>query len=134
VRRIRPHLSPLAIHYVVANVGETRALIKQHEITLFVDPSGELREATQTPVPMECRELAPGESVVFGSRGLADTPNAEFDYAWSQATDNGTLMIRGLIEYEDERGILRRTGFFRTYDARVGLNRASDDPEEEYED
>ena len=116
----------------MVNIGETLAILIRHDLMLYVQPTGDVSNATQHPVQLECRELKPGESAAF----LVDIiigSESEYDFAWNFAVA-GTLRIRGRIEYKDTRGITRRTGFLRTYDVELGRFRASGDTEEEYED
>jgi hypothetical protein len=113
----------LRIHYTVVNIGEMRAFLKLHEITLCLQPAN-----IQQGAFVECPELAEGESVIFWVPVKFD-----YDVGWNLAVD-GEIKIRGRIEHEDATGITRRTGFFRTYDHELGHFVKSDDTEEEYED
>jgi hypothetical protein len=46
----------------------------------------------------------------------------------------GSIKIRGLIEYADDAGLKRQTGFVRTFEPKSGHFRKSDNPEDEFED
>jgi hypothetical protein len=115
----------IRIRYTVVNIGETLAILKRHEVMLYI------RDADiQQGSLAECRELAGGESFICSVPVTFDR-----DLRWDFAV-SGEIKVRGRIEYEDIRGITRRIGFFRTYDHRRGYFRKRDDTEdeEEYED
>jgi hypothetical protein len=125
---------PIRIHYTVVNIGETRAILKRHEITLSVQPGpvqpgDNVDNPIQKELSLECPQLKGGESRPF-SKNIDD----QFNVAWGIFDDGSILKIQGIIEYEDGAGTTRRTGFLRTYDVKLGHFRASGDIEEEYED
>lgn len=132
VRRMRPHATdctPVAVQYVMVNVGETTAIIKRHEITLCTQPDDSGAKQTPQSITLDCLQLKGGESRLFFKNIDIDT---QYDFGWSMA--NSILKIRGIVEYEDGAGTTRRTGFLRTYDDKLGCFRKSGDTEEEYED
>jgi len=124
---------PIQCNYLVVNVGETLATLKNHEITLSVQSTNNTTKPIEHYLSLECRELRPGESAEF-STGRIFSAEFEFDCGWAISSGGSALKIRGMLEYEDSLGIMRRTGFLRTYDATLGRFRPSDDIEEEYAD
>lgn len=134
VRLIRPHLAdgkPISVRYTIVNIGGTRAILKRHDVKLYAQPANNGIKAIQQSFPLACHELKPGESEEF----FLTSKNIEFEYEfhWDFAA-GGVLKIGGVVEYEDGVGIMRRTGFLRTYDVALGCFRKSEDTEEEYED
>jgi hypothetical protein len=130
VRRIKPSPAgaPVRVQYVVVNAGETTAIIKRHDIRLCMPDESGAKEILQN-FSLERPQLKGGESRPF----LANI-DAQYQYNFGSGLANGILKIRGIVEYEDEAGTTRRTGFLRTYDDKLGRFRKSDDPEEEYVD
>jgi hypothetical protein len=129
VRVMKPPLTDdkvFTIHYTVFNIGERLAIPKHHEIMWYVQPATETSVITESH-SFPCPELKPGQSemkkihITDFSRSYDLFAGAEFK-------------IRGIIKYEDNDGIMRRTGFLRTYNAVLRCFRASEDKGEEYED
>lgn len=136
VRRIKAHLQdddPLRISYVVVNVGETRAAMERHEVWLHVVPSGTDERPLQEKILVETLQLERGEFHPFITTEKTDI---KYNTLWGIHPEGrgGTFQVRGIIEYNDDNGVMRRTAFLRTYDPKLGRFRPSDDPEEEYED
>ena len=115
------------IHYTIVNIGERLAIPKHHEIMWYVQPASDETSVITERRLLPCLELKPGQSVsekihiTDFSRSFDLFAGAEFK-------------IRGIIRYEDDVGIMRRTGFLRTYNAVLRCFRASEDKGEEYED
>ncbi len=131
VRLTRPLFTDGAIKiaYTLINVGDKPAILKRHEITLYMQPNAtdaEIKVIAEN-LSLPCPHLQGGES-----RDMSTTIGAQNDLGWSIANNNSVL--RGILEYEDEFGIMRRTGFSRTWDVKLRRFRKGDDIEEEYED
>jgi hypothetical protein len=132
--RVRVMIPPITdldkiftIRYTVVNIGERLAIPKHHEIMWYVEPrSGDISVITESR-SLPCPELKPGQSAT------ENIPITDFDRSFDLIT-GGNFKIRGIIKYEDDAGIVRRTGFLRTYNTVGRCFRASDDKGEEYED
>ena len=119
-------------HYTIVNVGETAATMTVHEITISAESVNDATKAIQQRISCYCLRLVGGESKVILT-GMTFDLEQEYDFAF-QVRSGGFLRMRGRLEYTDDVGIKRRTGFLRTYDAKLGRFCKGDDPEEEYED
>jgi hypothetical protein len=121
---------PIAISYVVANVGVGEARIMHHELALEVRRDGQILHRTEASSAFE-KPITGGAVVLDGLAG--DFP---YEEAW-RLRDSETVLLtfRGLIEYQDENGVSRFTEFRRDYDWRTDrFTRSDDDPDYEYED
>jgi hypothetical protein len=124
------------IEYSVVNVGETPATITIHHIRLIADPMDINTKTLEQTISGDCLRLSGGEAKVviwtynfdFGSGH-----GAEYDTTF-HVTSGGVLKIKGRLEYIDEVGVKRRTGFLRTYNQSLKYFTVSDDINEEFED
>jgi hypothetical protein len=113
-------------------VGETPATIILHELTINAAASSDALQSIQQKTNGDCVRLTGGESKVILLTFTFDF-GTEYEFPFNFYS-GGVLRIRGLIEYVDDAGIKRRTGFLRTYDQKLGRFDTGDDREEEYED
>ncbi len=119
----------------IANSGGIDAVVVEAHCEVFV---------TNVQLPMERPyegkngnsairpTIPPGGSVPFPFQ--SDTIISEHQ---SQAVRNGIgyrLYLLGWVEYEDIKGVRRRTAFCRKYDAATGRFAAVDDPDYEHEE
>jgi hypothetical protein len=84
------------IQYLVVNVGVSSAKVKGHTITILH------KKSDRKPHEVECFDLAGGEQKTVDFN-LAKSFDDTFDLI--------TTRLRGVIEYEDGIGTMRRTGF-----------------------
>jgi hypothetical protein len=115
------------IQYTIVNIGERLAIPKHHEIMWYVQPASDETSVITEGRSLPCPELKPGQSV---SHNIHIT---DFSRSFDLFA-GGEFKIRGAIKYEDDAGIVRRTGFLRTYNVALKCFRASEDSGEEYED
>lgn len=133
VRRFRAHLNegqPVKISYLVTNVGDSPAHVKGIDTKIGVcTVNGE--ELYDTPEIGEERRIKPGESRLYVTVAL----KLLYDDAWGVTEYvQAWVAVRGTIEYTDDNGVERSTGFWRRREAISGEFRAKDDPDYEYED
>jgi hypothetical protein len=115
------------IHYTVVNIGERLAIPKHHKITWYVQPKIDEPSVITESRSLPYHKLKPGQSA---SEKIHIT---DFSRSFDLFA-GGEFKIQGIITYEDEDGIMRRTGFLRTYNAELRCFGASEDKGEEYED
>jgi hypothetical protein len=118
-------LEGVKIGYVVANIGQTKAIITRHNLSMVYKHSKEVGVQKIYPVANPgyiCLESGASQNIV------ADI--GTYDLAWGLF--NGAF-IKGVIEYEDGIGIKRHTAFAARYCTGDGFIRTKDS-EEEYED
>jgi hypothetical protein len=113
------HSSGIKIRYTVVNVGETAATITLHEITIM---TGSIQQLTSCG----CVQLKGGE------QKITDIHFHDFDTNFNVHTQG--ICVKGIIEYIDDIGIKRRTGFLRFNDLDGKGFRPSEDRAAEYED
>jgi hypothetical protein len=132
LRRPRLHLDllPVRVDFIVANVGETPAHMKRAEITICLRDSGGNEHIPSITSPT-LRTIAAGESILDAVQSSEITYEEEFEL-WA----GGRVEIRGVIDYTDDGGIERQTGFWRVYDPETKRFRRQEhsDPDYEYED
>lgn len=130
VRVMKPPLTDgkiFTIHYTIVNIGERLAIPKRHEIMWYVQPASEETSVIPESRSLPCLELKAGQSI---SQNIHIT---DFSRSFDLSA-GGEFKIRGTIKYEDDDGVVRRTGFLRTYNAVLNCFHASEDNGEEYED
>ncbi len=133
VRRFRAHLDhgwPVRVTYVVVNVGESDAHIKRIETTIgLLTTHGESLQVDTTPE--ETRTIVAGENCLY----ITAAKDLKYDVGWGINEMPGTeIAIRGTIDYLDDNGTERCTGFWRTRDNGARRFQPKDDPDYEYED
>jgi hypothetical protein len=126
VRRFRANVSPIAISYVVVNIGGSAAHIKKSEITVMVpvQVGHDWKECVPELLPMEARTLASGESYLFIAR-----PAKLIEHRCRR-----DIEIRGIIDYTDDAKVTRQTAFWRIHDPKSQSFSAKGGPDYEYED
>lgn len=133
VRRPRAHLAdgyPVKVSFLVANTGATDARITWIEATIGVR-TGDGRTLIPKTETLELRTIKPGEHCLYVTSAI----DLDYEQAWAIAAA-GRIEFRGAIDYTDENGVERQTGFWRVYDPKTGQFRrpADPDPDYEYED
>ena len=131
---------PTKVKYVVANVGGTKATIVGSNATAehFEGPLPAIPPYTETRNDLGTFTLMAGE---YKERALEKDSAEGLLMRVNDIIrkDYGVKPTRhfhffGFIEYRDELGILRRTGFCRRYDSESQRWLVVDDPEYEYSD
>jgi hypothetical protein len=116
---------------LAANIGDTDAIIIQLGLSVYFQ--GAVADAP--PVDVQTIRIRPGMQGQLDAEGIVNLTQEE---GWNFAQHRVWLRILGIINYRDERGIIRSTAFSRFYDH--GMRRfvpvPNDDPESdrEYED
>jgi hypothetical protein len=126
---------PASVSFSIVNVGQTVATISNVEASVFTK-DGNHRIPPHLPFTtceVKKRRLQGGESQTLSksSEWVSETANE-----WDFVAKRRILCIAGRIEYSDERGIMRQTGFIR---AGVKIPEgfvfeSVDDPDYEYTD
>jgi hypothetical protein len=136
VRRFRlyplVHGQPITLQYELVNVGATKARILRSEINVT------LTLPTQQPI-LAAREIGMAREIAGGEALLVNpTMNLDYDDSWRKYLLGGGnwLSISGFIQYFDDNGTPRRTGFARVYDSTNNsfARFEATDPDYEYED
>jgi hypothetical protein len=120
-------IDSIKIQYTIINVGETPAKMTLHKTTTIAQAAdgGVIPSSIHDE---ECVRLTGGEAKILQTRVIPD-----FDTSFDLAS-GGAVIFRGIIEYVDDVGVKRRTGFLRTYKLAIGRFVADTDLNEEYED
>ncbi len=133
IRHIVPRFrdgEPIKVHCVVTNIGETHARVSLSGATVGIFPHG--KPGLQSRVMFLASDLYGGQSELFITQEDTDFV---YDEAWNlDQPHGGATFIRGEIEYQDDNGTKRRTGFSRRYNYSTGRFDTVENPEDEYED
>jgi hypothetical protein len=134
IRSIKPLLTDgvgLGIHFIVTIAGETPAHIKHIDTTLWIKDSAGNEFLPETNAA-ELRSLAGGENAlcIIRANDFRNRPDLGI---YGGPAPSGEFEFRGWVEYSDDNGIDRRTGFWRIYSAETRRFRAKNDPDYEYE-
>lgn len=126
------------IFITFANVGDSEAIIKAIGADLAiwrVDAEGGSWESPgleATPVDLDpVISLKSGQRHTVRVTGRGTWGDTQ---TFAERSDQILTITQGAIEYRDGNGISRETGFSRTFDRRSRTFRASENPEEEYQD
>lgn len=133
IRRPHAHLNggrPIKVTFLVANIGGTDARITRIETSIGIR-TGDGRFFEPRTDDLELRTIRPGEECLYITSSL----DLDFEQEWELA-ENGALEFRGAIEYVDENGVERQTGFWRVCNPKTGefFRQTEPDPDYEYED
>ncbi len=140
VRKIRMYPlqdnQPIKLNYEIVNVGGTRARIVRNEITIRIeDPKPNLDSISDAKEVAIGREISGGEALL-----VAAEFETRYDHIWCLSGPRKVaperMSVFGMIQYLDDNGIQRRTGFAQKFVGTNGRFRRLDpvDADYEYED
>ena len=134
----------LIVEYEIVNLGNTNATINKISHKLWIPGTEENLPPKPPYAPTEAVDLnvAPGYSG-YDLKVSGDAANEFFfSQGFAEASQNASndhlihtqYFLLGFIEYTDEPGRIRRTGFLRQLDLKTGRFTAMTHPDYEYQD
>jgi hypothetical protein len=112
---------PLECQFFVANSGGTSAWITEALAIVYQNPAGvpmqRPYEGKRANLKLPVQSLAPGQAVelAFTSDQIIDEEGAKT--IGTKVLHHQRLFVMGWIEYRDDVGVVRRTGFCREFKA-----------------
>ena len=131
---------PIRMTYLLVNGGGTKATIIRHGVTICIAPANGPPMAHEVPPTSDLKVLYGGESCPFvTSKGDDLWYDAQWAFddprGWNiNESSSWRLVVRGFVEYADDNGIKRTTGFNRVWNPMISRMVPVGDPDYEYVD